>query len=118
MKSNDEKIINALLTSGTIRGAARAANVSESTVYSRLKDEEFNKQLQACRAEILRETLCVVQGYAADAVRTIGEIMNDDKINSSWRLQAAGNIIKMTVELSRELTNIENAFVIHDEFYF
>ena len=115
---SDEKILGALLTNGTVRAAAQAAGCSESTIYSRLRTPEFFKELQAHRAEYLREVVNAVQAQILSAVNTLAEIMQDKSVNPQWRLLAADNILKKYTELKKELTIRENASVERDEFDF
>lgn len=115
---SDEKIISALLTNGTVRAAAQAAGVSESTIYNRLKTPEFFTQLQARRAEYLRETLNAVQAKTQSAINVISEIMEDESLNAQWRLAAAESILRKSAELSKEVAIKENSAVQRDIFDF
>ena len=52
-RKNDEIILASLLSTPTIRAAAAACGVSESVIYSRLKDPEFKERYDRERREIL-----------------------------------------------------------------
>jgi AcrR family transcriptional regulator len=46
VSSEDQELVAALLSNATMRGAAEAAGVSESTVYRRLRDAGFLRELK------------------------------------------------------------------------
>ncbi len=48
----EDAIIRGLLTSSTLSEAARAAGVSRSTIYDRLKDPEFAERYEGERARV------------------------------------------------------------------
>ena len=49
-KLNDEKILGALLAAGSVRKAAKIADVSEATIRNRLNDEAFRTQYEKAKA--------------------------------------------------------------------
>ena len=104
--ARDDKIIVALLSCGTIAGAARAAGVSKATVYKRLKEPEFLEAYNYAKADATREAYIEISNHLADAVRVIVSIMNDTTQRASTRLHAAGLILngagKTTERLNAE----------------
>ena len=52
-KLNDEKILGALLAAGSVRKAAKIADVSEATIRNRLNDEAFRTQYEKAKAAVL-----------------------------------------------------------------
>lgn len=99
----DEKLIAALLSAPTIRDAAKAAGVSESTVYSKLREYGFRKQLNEQRALILEDVRTALQAHLTNAVRVMGEILNDKKAPPQTRLNAAQGIIKSALKLAEAI---------------
>lgn len=123
MKNNNqnednEKLISALVSSGTIKEAAKAAGCSESVIYNRLRDEKFFELLQIHRSEYLREALNAIQKNTLAAVNTIAEIMQDKSVNPQWRLLAADSILKKHAELTSQLASKENSFIDRGELNF
>lgn len=91
--ANDEKIIAALLSCGTIAGAARAAGVSKMTIYKRLKEPAFLEAYNYAKADATRAAYIEISKNLAGAVRVIVSIMNDETQKASTRLHAAGLIL-------------------------
>lgn len=104
----DEKLIAALLSAPTIRDAAKAADVSESLMYSRLKEYSFRKQLNEQRALILEDVRTALQAHLTNAVRVMGEICNDKKAPPQTRLNAAQSILKSALKLA-EVIELDTA---------
>ena len=104
--ARDERIIAALLSCGTIAGAARAAKVSKGTIYKRLKEPDFLEAYNYAKADATRAAYVEISNNLADAVRVIVSIMNDPAERSSTRLHAAGLLLngagKTTERLNAE----------------
>lgn len=97
---SNEKILSALLANTSIRAAAKAADVSESTVYLKLRDKDFVKQLQERRLCMLEEAVNHIQNKLLDAVEVISELMHDEEATPQARLAAAESLIKNVKELT------------------
>lgn len=101
--ANDEKIIAALVANTSVRAAAQAAGVSESTVYSKLRESEFSRQLRERRIGMLQGVVTEVQSTVAEAFETIAAIMRSQETSPQQRLNAAALIITQSCELDRKL---------------
>ena len=99
----DEKLIAALLSAPTIRDAAKAANVSESLMYSRLKEYNFRKTLNEQRALVLEDVRMALQAHLTNAVRVMAEICADKKAPPQTRLNAAQGILKSALKLAEAI---------------
>lgn len=99
----DEKIIAALLTTGTIKEAAAAVELSERTIYDRMNTGEFQILYEAARADLLRAAVYELNNHLSDAIRTISEIMQDKSTSASIRLQAAQTILNNAGKFSQRL---------------
>ena len=55
MAISNEKIMAALIACGSVRAAAKAACVSETTIRARLNDTDFRTEYEKAKSEILRE---------------------------------------------------------------
>lgn len=108
-KSSDEAIIAALLTHGTITGAAEACGISARTVYGRLEDREFRVQYMRAKNDILRRATLSMCNKLSAAVDTVFEIMNDAETSPAIRLQAAQTFIANAGKLSDRLKDDEAA---------
>lgn len=84
-----ERSIPPLLSSTTTRAAAKAAGVSEATIYRWLADPTFNKALEAARARAFDLSLLRLSGMADRAVDVVGEVLDDKRASAGARISAA-----------------------------
>jgi hypothetical protein len=66
-----ETVIVALLANPTIKAAAAAAGVNESTVWRLMQREDFQKAYRGAQEKALDGALGTLQGAAAEAVATL-----------------------------------------------
>lgn len=99
----DEKIIAALLTSGTIRQAAAAAGLSERAIYDRMNTADFQALYRAAKADVIRAAVVELNGQIQAAITTIAEIMQDKNNSASIRLQAAQSILNNAGKFTQQL---------------
>lgn len=104
---NDDKIISGLLSCTTIREAAKSAGVSERTVYSRLKDPEFNRKLAEERRRLWKGYATSLQGKLGRAIQTIAEIMDNEETPPQVRLNASAEIIRSGMRITELVDVVE-----------
>ena len=99
-RKNDEIILAALLSTPTVRAAAEACGVSESVIYSRLKEPDFKDRYDKERREMLTQSAAALQTHLGAAIEAMGEIVNDKETNPQTRLNAAEAVIRNTLKLT------------------
>jgi AcrR family transcriptional regulator len=118
-KSADAALIAALAGGATVRDAAAAAGVGEMTVYRRLKERDFRRQLDETRAEILTGAMARLSAAATDAVTTLTSLLAAE--SESVRLGAARSILDAVLrwreqaELAERLDRVEGWLDLMDE---
>lgn len=90
-----EKAILFLLTEPTIRQAAEKSGVGETTLYRWMQEEEFDKAFKDARAKALNQTISQLQSTSNNAVRTLKNVMEDEKAPASSRVTAAKTVLEM-----------------------
>ena len=90
----------ALLNNSTIRDAARAIEVDESTVYRWLQQQGFRRAYMEMRRELVRQAIATAQRSTGEAVNVLKEIMNDTDKPGSARIQAAKTILEFAIKAS------------------
>lgn len=100
VKKNDEIIIAALISTPTVKAAAEAAGVSESVIYTRLKNPEFKERYDKERREVLTQSAAALQTHLGAAIEAMGEIVSDKETNPQTRLNAAEAVIRNTLKLT------------------
>lgn len=104
---SDEQIISALVTHGTVKEAAAAVGLAPRPIYDRMKGADFQALYRAARADIVRQAVHDLTGSLAAAIRTVADIMTDQKNNPAVRLQAAQTIINNAAKFSQYITKDE-----------
>ena len=102
---NDEKILAALIANRSVPEAARAAGVSERTVYSRLADDDFRAEYEQRRRCTLDTACKTLQSALTDAVDVLTNIMKDADTSPQSRITAARSVLEYGVKLT-ELTDL------------
>lgn len=102
-KVTDEIIIAALVSHRTIKEAALSCGISERTVYSKMRDAEFEQAYQCARTDILRGTVSEVSRQVQDALGVIGEIMHSEDASAQVRLNAAAMILTYSEKAQNRL---------------
>jgi AcrR family transcriptional regulator len=91
----DLELIAALLSHPTMRGAAEVAGVSESTVYRRLRDSGFRRELKEQRLRVYSHALQRLQVAAEGAVEVLEEVMRDKRAPLSARIKCAVHVLSL-----------------------
>jgi DNA-binding MurR/RpiR family transcriptional regulator len=96
-----EGVIVALLAHPKITDAAKAAGVSESTVWRLMQREDFQKRYREAQDEALNSALGSIQGAAIEAVATLREIASNGKVEAA-RVQASKTILDYTFKVREQ----------------
>ena len=113
LSRNKEKAISALLSQPSIPEAAKVVGIGERTLWRWLKLESFMESYRKARREVVQQAIALVQGGLSEAVRTLQNVLNDDKAPASARVSAARVMIDMGLksavieDLERRIAEIE-----------
>lgn len=103
----DEEIIAALISAGTIRGAALELNCMVRTIYERMKKPEFQELYRRAKGEILKAAAAKLQGQLGGAIDTLVTVMNDPDAAKQTRVNAAMSILQYAARLTETTDIIE-----------
>lgn len=103
----NEEIIITLLSSESIRAAAKSLNIQEKTLYHRIKDDKFKTEYRQARAELVKTASAKLQSRLSTAIDVITEIMTDESAPPQVRLNAAELIVKRSLSLFETVDIIE-----------
>jgi predicted DNA-binding transcriptional regulator AlpA len=118
--SKRELLLAALLSCATTREAAVKVGMSETAVYTWLKKEDFNAELERRRSELVTDTKNYLQSRLRETTDVVFTIMNDATAPQQTRLNAASEAFRNTLKLIETsdilarldaleaITNIEN----------
>ena len=105
MKYNDEQLINALLTYGSVNQTARELGITHSTISHRLKKPEFKRKLDETKAAYLQQAVQELRQELKSSVKTLAEVRDDKEAPQSVRIQAADTILRHACKYT-EITDI------------
>jgi hypothetical protein len=103
---NQEKAIAGLLLKPSIQQAAKYAGIGERTLLRWLKDDEFQKSYREARFHLVQQAITQIQETTGDAVKTLGEMLNNKKAPPAVRVRAASIIIDNAIKAT-EIDNLE-----------
>lgn len=113
LEAKHDAVIAALLSTRTVREAAKKCSLSETTLYRLLQDADFKSKFRAARRELVEATTAQLQQDGADAAKALREIVNNKKAPASVRVSAARVILEQgikaveLVDLSERLDRLE-----------
>ena len=109
-RKNDEIILSALIAAGSIRAAAKIADVSETTIRTRLNDDDFRQRYEQAKGAILTEACDALSARLTLAVDTLCEVLEDTENAATVRVSAASEILRQGlryIEVANILTRLD-----------
>jgi hypothetical protein len=100
------RAIEALLKEPTTVAAAKAAKVSEATIFRWLADPLFDQAYRQARGRLLESTLTALQCASGDAVQTLRGILSDPLAQAPARVSAARAILEFSLK-AKEVLEVE-----------
>ena len=93
-----ESAVSALIAHPTMKEAAQAAGVGETTLWRWLQLPEFERAYRQVRRETVKHAIVKLQSAAGQAVDVLTEIMNDQSTAVFARLAAAKAVLEISVK--------------------
>ena len=91
---NNEQILAALVATGSVRAAAKAACVSETTIRTRLNDPNFRAEYEKAKSEILTEACDALAARLTHAVDVLVEVLDNTENAATVRVSAAESLLR------------------------
>lgn len=91
------RIISALLTTNSVKDAAKSARCSQTVIFERLKDDQFQKEMHAAQADLMHESLGKLSQLSTQAVQTLADIMNDPDATDTSKISTAKIILDKSI---------------------
>lgn len=98
------KAIPILLSSDCIEVAAKQAGVTKNTIYTWLKQPDFNQALADARKKLLDKALDKLTGISMKAVNTLEQLLNAE--SEAVRRAAANDVLGHAIKY-KEVAEIE-----------
>jgi hypothetical protein len=96
-QKGDAALVLALASGQTARDAAHLAGVGERTVTRRLADQEFRREVEALRADLIRQAAGRLVEGMTQAADTLRSLLGAD--SATVRLGAARTILELAPRL-------------------
>jgi hypothetical protein len=117
LSANQHRAIAALLSESSICDAAKAAKISEPTLFRWLKDEAFNTAYMKARRQATMQAIAQLQQSSSKAVKALCDIMEDKEAPTSSRVSAAKTILELSIksveieDLAQRVVQLESLYV-------
>src|ERR1044071_8101846 len=89
-----EIALSSLLSHPTMKEAAQASGISETTLWRWLQVKEFHTAYMKARRESVKQGIARLQNATGEAVSVLQEVMNDKEAPRSVRVTAAKAVIE------------------------
>ena len=98
----NEQIIAELLSSVSIRAAAKKLDLQEKTIYKRMKQPEFKKLYADARADVISQATARLQNFANQAVSCLALVMSKQEYAPQVRINAADALLRYCLKFSEK----------------
>lgn len=105
-KKNEDALLLALACGATVETAAKQCQLSDRTIYRRLKDADFKARLQGVRADMVGRSAGLLTAAASEAMRTLLSLQKENA-PPAVRLGAARAVLEVGMKL-REVVDLQN----------
>jgi hypothetical protein len=105
VKKADTMLLLALACGATAEQAARQTGLTSRTVYRRLQEESFRRQIQEIRAEMVQRTAATLTAAGSESVKTL-LALQQATVPAAVRLGAARAVLEMGLKL-REAADVD-----------
>ena len=105
MRTTDNQLISALLSSPTIKSASDMVGLSEQAVYSRLRKPDFRAKLQNARDTQFQVISSKLEDANFRALDTLLQILDDREVSAGIKVRAAQTLLDLSLK-NREQADI------------
>ena len=91
---NNEQILAALVATGSVRAAAKAVGVSETTIRARLNDPDFRKEYETAKGAVLTEACDSLAARLTHAVEVLVDVLDNTENAATVRVSAADSLLR------------------------
>ena len=98
LSAKQVKAIECLLSEPTTKAAAKAAGVSEVTLWRWVNEPTFATAYRKARAQLLDSALTALQAASSTAVQTLRDVMNNRLAKPSEKVSAARVVLEFSLK--------------------
>lgn len=93
LSAKQELALRAIISHPTLKEAALAAGVSDSTIWRYMQDEAFSKRLREARRDAVSHAVIRLQQASSDAVTVLHELMMKEDAPAVARITACRTVL-------------------------
>ena len=93
LPAKQESALRAVLSHPTLKEAALAAGISETTLWRYMQDGEFSKRLREARRDAVGHAVTRLQRASSDAVTVLRDLMMKEDAPAAARITAARTVL-------------------------
>ena len=116
MKYNDEQLITAILTNGSINKTAQTLGISHSSIAGRMKKPQFAQKLNEAKAAYLQQAVQELRQELVNSVRTLAAVRDDEEAPQSVRVQAADTILRHACKYTEIIDIVSEIQALKEQF--
>lgn len=90
---SNEKLIEALLIHGSVRGAAAVLGVSQNMIYKRLKDDNFRNEYDKLQGTVLCTAAAAMCAALDKAIGALIAVLDDPDASAGLKVTAANALL-------------------------
>ena len=97
LTAKQEQALQAVISHPTLKEAALAAGISETTLWRYMQDKAFARRLREARRDAVNHAVTRLQRASSDAVTVLDDLMKSDKAPASARISAARTVLDYAI---------------------
>lgn len=97
LPAKQELALRAVISHPTLKEAALAAGVSETTLWRYMQDESFSRRLREARRDAVNHAVIRLQRASSDAVTVLHDLMMKADAPASARITAARTVLDYSI---------------------
>lgn len=114
-KLTDEKILEVLMRTGSVRDAAAELDCTTVTLYNRIKEPSFSAMYAAARDDAIKAASAQLTKNLTTAINTIAKVMTDEQTAPQTRANCAQYLLQNALryyefaDITERLERLEDA---------
>jgi hypothetical protein len=123
LSERQEQALQAVISHPTLKEAALAVGISETTLWRYMQEEAFNRRLRQARRDAVDHAVIRLQRASSDAVSVLRDLMMKEDAPAAARISAARTVLDYSFriveidELKTRMEDLENFLRIREKEY-
>ena len=102
-----ERILAGLLANTTVTATASATGISEATIYRYLKNDDFKREYEERRRDMLADNCHALQASMGKAIKELVAVIDDEDTSPQVRLNAIDMLLRHSYRLTEQVEIME-----------